>query len=82
MSNRRQHGSTKLIVIIKGILTKTASENLKSMGASENFIRKATQGMATSRIQNLITNKTLKDAAIEKLEISQLVARWKLKKGG
>ena len=64
----------------KGILTKTASKNMKSMGASEDFIRTATQGMATSRIQNLITNKTLKDAAIEKMEISQLVARWKLTK--
>ena len=50
------------------------------MGASEDFIRKATQGMATSRIQNLITNKTLKDAAIEKTEFAQKVARWKLMK--
>ena len=62
----------------KGILTKTAATNLKTMGASEDFIRKATQGMANSRIKHLIANKTLKDAAIEKTEITQRVARWKL----
>ena len=50
----------------KGILTKTAATKLKNMGASEDFIRKATQGMANSRIKHLIANKTLKDAEIEK----------------
>ena len=59
-------------------MTKTAATNLKTMGASEDCIRKATQGMANSRIKHLIANKTLKDAEIEKTEITQRVARWKL----
>ena len=64
----------------KGILTKTAATKLKTMGASEEFTRKVTQGMASSRTKNLIINKTLKAATTEKLEITQRVARWKLTK--
>ena len=64
----------------KGILTKTAATKLKTMGASEDFTRKVTQGMASSRTKSLITNKTLKAATTEKLEITQRIARWKLTK--
>ena len=56
----------------KGILTKTAATNMKAMGASEDFIRKATQGMANSCIKHLIINETLKDAIEKRNDSSNL----------